>query len=224
MKVYCADVGSVSNHRFAWARADSKQPDAEMEDGHDDIRELAERVAEDLSRGEAVALGFECPLFVPIPDDPIRLGKCRDGEGNRAWSASAGAGALATGLVQAVWVLRKVRELLPQAVPLFTDWKRFSAEQAGLYVWEAFVSGKGKAAGHERVNRHKEDAKAAVREFMIGLPDVEGANAIQCGTPVYSLIGAALLRTKWSTDLQLLAKPCIVIKAGQKAASREVGG
>jgi hypothetical protein len=92
MKVYCADVGSVSNQRFAWARADSKQPDAEMEDGHDDIRELAERVAEDLSRGEAVALGFECPLFVPVPDDPIRLGKCRDGEGNRARSTSMAIG------------------------------------------------------------------------------------------------------------------------------------
>ena len=30
---------------------------------------------------------------------------------------------------------------------------------------------------------------------------------------VYSLIGAALLRTGWSKDLRLLETPCVVIKA-----------
>jgi hypothetical protein len=35
------------------------------------------------------------------------LGKARDGEGNRPWPAGAGAGALATGLAQGAWMLRR---------------------------------------------------------------------------------------------------------------------
>lgn len=47
------------------------------------------------------ALLLESPLSVPVPadDDGWRLlGKARTGEGNRPWSAGAGAGVLATGL------------------------------------------------------------------------------------------------------------------------------
>lgn len=36
--------------------------------------ELVDAVAGDLIAGEAVALGFECPLFVPVPATPLQLG------------------------------------------------------------------------------------------------------------------------------------------------------
>ena len=65
---------------------------------------MAEAVVADIARGAAVAVGFECPLIVPVPDDHARLGRGRAGDDeNRAWSAPGGAGALAIGLVEAAW-------------------------------------------------------------------------------------------------------------------------
>jgi hypothetical protein len=43
-----------------------------------------------LPGGQAVALGFECPLFVPVPEQALRLGAARPGEKNRSWSAGRG--------------------------------------------------------------------------------------------------------------------------------------
>jgi len=77
------------------------------------------------------------------------LGQARQGETvdgrSRPWSAGAGSGALATGLVQMAWVL----EL---------------AGEADLFVWEAFVSGTGKPvpAG---ITQHAADAAAAADTF-----------------------------------------------------------
>jgi hypothetical protein len=91
------------------------------------IDDLIEAVAEDLGHGVSVALGFECPLFVPVPEDPLRLGRARVGDGNRAWSAGAGTGAMATGLVQAAWGLRRLRERAP-AEHAFVDWVASAAK------------------------------------------------------------------------------------------------
>jgi hypothetical protein len=63
-----------------------------------DISVFAEGIAKDLSAGYAVALGFECPLFVPVAKAPEHLTKGRAGEGNRPWSAGAGVAVLASGL------------------------------------------------------------------------------------------------------------------------------
>jgi hypothetical protein len=65
-----------------------------------------------------VALGFECPLFVPLNLQPEALTTARSGEGSRPWSAGAGCGALATGLVQVAWILRKIRQELQAPTPL----------------------------------------------------------------------------------------------------------
>jgi hypothetical protein len=101
-RVYCADIGSVVNRCFGWAVASG--PNADVDEA-DDIEGLTAAVAQALAAGDKVALGFECPLFVPLPDDPKELTKARDGEGSRPWSAGAGCGALATGLTQTVWIL-----------------------------------------------------------------------------------------------------------------------
>ena len=47
---------------------------------------------------------------MPVVADPQSLGCGRLGEGSRSWSAGAGAGVLATGLVQVVWLLQQIRE------------------------------------------------------------------------------------------------------------------
>lgn len=102
--VVCADIGSVSRGNFGWwssAGSEGRIPST-----------LAKHVAECLNLGLPVALGFECPLFVPLEDDEQSLTRARPGEGNRPWSAGAGCGALATGLVQVTWTLREIRNLL----------------------------------------------------------------------------------------------------------------
>lgn len=155
--------------------------------------------------GLRVALGFECPLFVPVPRESIRLGKARVGEGTRAWSAGAGTGSLATGLVQAVWVLREIRNIMQTEYPIFVNWGSFAQGESGLF-WEAFVSGPGKREGHVK------DAEAALDAFLAALPDPSVANAVSCEEEVYSLAGAAALRAGWSSEIALLSEPCLVIK------------
>ena len=60
--LHCADIGSIQRNRFGWARVDTTTPDDETIGQRPD--ELVERVAADLSN-DRVALGFECPLFIP---------------------------------------------------------------------------------------------------------------------------------------------------------------
>src|SRR5207249_9958015 len=110
-----------------------------------------------------VALGFECPLFRPVRDDPARLTASRDGERDRAWSVRAGAQALVTGLAQAIWVLRAIRR--PRVRP-FMDWRMFSEARRGLFLWEAFVTSRAKGKNHAA------DAAIAVRAFARCLPHV----------------------------------------------------
>jgi hypothetical protein len=62
MIVYCADIGSVPNGRFGWARADTESSSIERHRGGTEIVDLVESVSDDLRRGAPVALGFECRL------------------------------------------------------------------------------------------------------------------------------------------------------------------
>ena len=199
LEIFCADIGSEAKGRFGWA----KSTDDAFEGTS--LQALADEVAAALVNGSPVALGFECPLFVPISPEPARLTSARIGEGSRPWCAGAGAGALATGLTQVVWVLRAIRSQLEASVPATLSWTRFKRE-GGLFLWEAFVSAEAKANGHAA------DALVAVQSFETALPDPTTSNAIQA-REVHSLIGAAMLRTGWASDLALLAQPCLVIRA-----------
>jgi hypothetical protein len=203
--VYCADIGSVASGRFGWAKL---RPGGSEEVcyGTESITDLVEAVAADIGQDNAVAIGFECPLFVPVPGDPNRLTSARRGEGSRPWCAGAGAGALATGLTEVVWILKEVRARLTHYPNAHLAWEPFVAADRGLFLWEAFVSGASKAATHIG------DAEIAVRAFLRSLPDPWSANAIQ-PDEVHSLIGAALLRTEWTEDLAVLKQPCLVLKA-----------
>ncbi len=204
LAIYCADIGSIRSGSFAWARAEST-PQAVSRGLH--IQQLVDQVVADLSSGKPVALGFECPLFIPISDEPLQLGCARSGEGDRSWSGGAGPAVLASGLAQVVWILRGIRRSIGSGTPAFLEWNSFHRAGSGLFVWEAFVSSSGKG------QNHADDAEIAVRAFLAALPDLNAANAIQCKTEVHSLAGAAILRTGWSDDVQLLSRPCIVIKA-----------
>ena len=133
LAIYCADVGSIKQGNFGWAREEVPAGDIERHRGGTEIAELVGVLFEDLSAGVPVALGFECPLFVPVPEDPFRLGAARPGEGSRPWSAGAGTGALTTGLVQAAWVLTELRKRRPDD-RVYLNWAEFQAAGAGLFL------------------------------------------------------------------------------------------
>jgi hypothetical protein len=99
-----------------------------------------------------------------------------------------------------------VKDRLSVAGKPTLDWGQFDAGNANLFLWEAFVSGDAKGSNHV------DDARIAVNAFTASLPTPHLHNAIR-EPEVLCLLGAALIRTCWSTDIQLLSLPCIVIKA-----------
>ena len=195
----CADVGAVAKGNFGWWSS--------LQESGNRPSSLAGHVAAALSSGAPVALGFECPLFVPLSQDELFLTSARPGEGSRPWSAGAGCGSLTTGLVQVAWVLQEIRQQVVRETRAHLSWDDFATSGSGLFVWEAFVSGKAKG------DSHTADAMAGAMAFVNSLPDPHRANAVVCASSVYSLAGAALIRSGWSTDTQLLQEPCLVVRA-----------
>jgi hypothetical protein len=92
LAIYCADIGSIPNHRFGWACTDA-------------VGDRVER----------------------------HRGAAEIDEGNRSWSAGAGAAALATGAVQVAWILQELRQRAPDAQP-FLDWEAFTSAGRGLFL------------------------------------------------------------------------------------------
>jgi len=217
--IYCADVGSIARGHFGWARARANALQESLTGGTD-IGALAERVAGDLNDGVPVALGFECPLWVPVAKAAERLTSGRPVDGDRPWSSGAGAGSLVVGLTEVVWVLEGVRQRLTERLPAFLYWAEFLESDRGLFLWEAFVSGEAKAKARQSASRerlHTEDAEIGVRAFAAALPNLPATEVAE-GTEPYSLLGAALLRTGWSTDVSLLSTACAVIRAATSTA------
>jgi len=202
--VFCADVGSVKSGNFGWAQSEA---DAASVADPDTSRpaDLAAAVVRELRYGSPVALGFECPLFVPVPSLDTALGAARSGEGNRAWSAGAGSGALATGLVQVAWVLAAIRARCPKE-RLHLDWQSFAATGQGVLVWEAFVSASAKGTSHV------DDATIAVAAFSRALPDPRIASTITAERPL-SLVGAVAVWSGWLDASDALHYAPLVIRA-----------
>lgn len=164
--VFAVDVGSVKRKGgFSWSTPDGSRQ------GQDDPSQLADALAAELATGDQVALAFESPLSVPVPDSEhwAELGRARDGDGNRAWSAGAGPGVMATGLVQLAWVLRYLAERLSEPLSATTQVERFLNGEAQLLIAEAMVTGAGKpiavAGGQDQA-----DALAAAQRLdqMLG--------------------------------------------------------
>lgn len=171
--IYCADIGSVANNRFGWVRLAGDQ-------SHKDncIVAFVENIACAIAKGRMVALGFECPLWIPVPPEPQRLTKGCRVDGNRPWSAGAGTAVLATGLTQVAWILDKLRLRLKKrgtALPsAHLAWPEFwVAGGSALFFWEAFVTGEAKVGSEDAG-----DALVACRAFADRLPNLAG-NAAQ---------------------------------------------
>lgn len=205
LTIHCADIGSLARKNFGWARLAGD----ECRKGNC-IYALVNDVASAVAKERKVALGFECPLWVPVPSGPQGLTRGRRVDGNRPWSAAAGANTLAIGTSQVAWILDQLRSRLEeQGTPLPTvhlSLQDFLDLESGLFLWEAFVTGKAKAAEPD----HGEDALIACREFRRRLRDPVDAREPE--RRIRSLIGGAILWAGLSDDLGLLHKSCFVVR------------
>jgi hypothetical protein len=99
IRVVAVDIGSVGpSSKFAWTAFDA--PERQVITAGTGPETAVSALARGLLSSARAALLLEAPMSVPVPDgqpDAWRtLGKSRNGEGNRPWSAGAGAAALAS--------------------------------------------------------------------------------------------------------------------------------
>lgn len=133
--VFPADVGS--RKKFGWACVPGDQCG-------NSIGELAKAMVRMGRDGYPISLGFECPLSIPCPGKEMGLGKQRDGEKGRPWSARAGANAAIVGMQQLCWLLGRLRRGLNGDRRATVDWGRFQTGRFNLFLWEAFITGSAK--------------------------------------------------------------------------------
>jgi hypothetical protein len=160
-----------------------------------------------------VALGFEAPIWTPTRTDLARITSRRGGvetKYNRAWSASAGTGALGAALALMPWCLtRIVKAAGPVAATV--DLERFR-DTGGLFLWEAFVSGAMKVAG----TSHHDDARLACEAFVARWPnlisDIPSEPAINHAVSCAMAAGLSINPSE-------LALPAIVVGVNEKTAS-----
>jgi hypothetical protein len=203
------DVGNPSNTGWNRIVLNSEYLPIDEASGSS-LNELIELLALDLQAHTKVALGFEAPLYVPLPEDPQDLCKKRSGEGNRPWSFGAGAYVTACAAQMSSWVLIALANRLDIEVSVGVSGDDFLAGDLDLLVWEAFVSGNAK--NRDVVLVHESDAKAATTGFSERLRDGRLISDLDEST-VFSVIGGAVLRSGLSTDLALLSSVPLVIKA-----------
>lgn len=207
--VFVADAGSAAKGNFHWVSSHS------IDEASENVEQLAKDIVSQLEAGRKVALGYESPLFVPLPATDDKLGKSRDGEctpetGNRPFNAGAGASLFATGIQSVVWVLTRIKYLRPVTTAT-TSVVEFRSGGHELLVWEAFVSGSEKA----KPPSHVGDARLAVMAFNAALQSERPSSAMR-DSSVFSLAGAAILRAGLSDDLTLLGQPCLVLRPLKK--------
>lgn len=200
INVIAVDVGSLLNIGW-WRDSPSQDPTSGR-----DLDSLVDAVTSDLLAGAAVALGFEAPLFVPVPSTQAELNRQRVGEKGRPWCAGAGTGALALGIQQSTYVFSALAQRLRPRVTF--DPAALLNGEADLLVWEAFVSGKAK--NRAALHPHIDDARLAVREFRSRLSTGTVASDINEST-VLNLVAAGLIASGLASDWQLLRTACVVV-------------
>lgn len=199
--IYACDIGSIQAGSFAWARVIPGQGDPPC--ASRDIDSLVTRLREDANSGKSISLGFESPLFMPIPVDSGNLNQGRQGEGNRAMFAPAGASVTTLGLHEAAWIMRAIRAECAQ-LQYTLDWTLWPRDKT-LLVWEAFVSGVAHGASHEQ------DAVSAAIFFRDNEENLNGVNAVTAVEPL-CLVHAVALWAGWAEDVTGLHRSCLVLK------------
>lgn len=211
---YCVDVGSTNDDSdsFAWARLQGENDD-NPEFGKD-IEKLISKLNDDMTDSEPITLGFECPLYQPIPGPgrSNKLSEGREDEGSRSCFAPAGGYSGFLGLHQLTYL---IQNLSNEAREITLDFPSdLELQDDTLYLWEAFVS----EEAHTDKDSHIEDAKTGGSAFMerfhaegelkSDLDTEEGDD----NTRYLSLAGTALLWNDPDLDSEILHKKTLVIR------------
>lgn len=205
--IYACDVGSIPSGTFAWARVASGGGNP-IASAH--IDDLVMRLRQDMRTGVSIALGFESPLFMPIPKDSADLCRGRAGEGNRSMFAPAGAAVATLGVHEMAWILRAIRDRVGDAPTYILDWREWPPKEGTprLFLWEAFVSGEAHGDSHEQ------DAATAVVYFSANEANLGAVNAVTADRPL-SMVHAAAMWAGWANDLERLAHGSLVLRPTQ---------
>lgn len=218
--VGCVDVGSIRNGKLGWSVIESGKARWGTQPA-DLVREAVQAL-----RNGKLALGFECPLYVPLRQDPLELTRCRRGERYVNWCGGPGSSVLATGLVQVRWILTRIADAVP-GIRGTTRWNEFVGGQCELLVWEAFITSKdGRRPvltkyGARKTGAHEHDALSGAATFVERL---EGGAPIVSELetePSMSLVAWHLLSTSLSDDVSLQSESCLVVKTRKRRASRK---
>lgn len=208
--IYAADVGSTRceggrTPNFAWARVEPADPTFVV--GSSDIGKLADRIIRDLQNGQSIALGFEAPLFIPVPVESSALCYGRKNEGRRSFAAPAGLAVATLGLHQAAWILRRIADSCGDWIEFETGAGSWPPSEGHpiLFCWEAFVSDQA----HGRT--HLQDAATAAMAFLSAEANLADATTITAESPL-SIIAAAALWSGLATDTAILHQPTVVIR------------
>jgi hypothetical protein len=232
-RVVVLDVGAVSN--LGWAALDIDDARGQLRQiegrNHDPgtgppvdrgtgLDDLVSCVADALEQDIPVALGFECPVFVPVRRNTRKLLEQRCGENGAPFAAGAGALALVVGLVESAWVLGRLGE-----------WGRSATVDPALWpddhpvlLWEAFVHREGKVGEDSESlpdgwlrpedGKHVRDAATAVAGFFRnGTPSLASSDIDSCGEPAFNTLAAAAMRSSMLTDVRELSRRSYVVKA-----------
>lgn len=209
-RIYAVDTGStLKSQAFAWARTN---PEPSEVIGSNSIQHLVEGLSIDLRQGISVALGFEAPLFLPIPADASNLSRGRLGDGNRSCFAPAGGYVATLALQQAAWILRELKGSCRSSCRFTLDRAHWPPRNNAplLFCWEAFVSGHAHAAANDG-DAHIRDAATAARYFAEHEDRLVDESRVTAEHPL-SMIGTAALWSGWSSDLGLLKQPSLVLR------------
>jgi hypothetical protein len=196
LHVAVVDIGSLPN--LGWAVEGQS-----VNGSGTDIDMCVEVLATAKKKGP-LALGFEAPMFVPLGRKRRDLDKARNGDGDRAFSASAGASVLTKALVIVPYILEGLRSRAKVARPTF-KW-RGEISKRDLLLFEAFVTHVGKSVSHEQC------ARLAIMRFREGCSKGASFESAVQETCSLNLLGAILLRIGWSDDLKMLSEPCLVVR------------
>jgi hypothetical protein len=210
--LYACDVGTTrsgaAGSSFAWAKIEPEDP-ARVRVSRD-IERLVADISSEINVGKSIALGFEAPLFIPVPISADNLSRGRAGERDRSFAAPPGLAVTTLALHQAAWILASLREACIRECGFSTDWKAWppSSEKQVLFCWEAFVS------GNAHSDTHVNDAATAVNAFSIHERNLDQANAVTAERPL-SLIGTAALWSGWTENQAMLHRSALVIKPSE---------
>lgn len=209
--IYACDVGTTRCSEktglpsFAWARVNPEDGVIQVSSY---IDKLVQQLESDIRQGCSIALGFEAPLFIPVPEDWKGLSKGREGDGNRSFASPVGLTVCTLGIHQSAWILKRLYESSSGKCDFTLDWQRWPPRgyRPVLFCWEAFVSG----AAHSE--RHQMDAATAVNFFYRHETNLQDAREPVSAEKPLSLIGIAALWSNWVSDLEFMHKPTLVMK------------